>query len=45
MCTARRPACAACPVQRECPSAFRAELVGRKPTRVRRPAKSATARA
>nr|PZN29251.1 MAG: endonuclease III [Pseudomonadota bacterium] len=45
ICTARRPACAACPVQRECPSAFRAELVGRKPARVRKPAKSQTARA
>jgi endonuclease-3 len=35
ICTAQRPACAACPVQTECPSAFKAELVGRKPARLR----------
>jgi endonuclease-3 len=29
-CTARAPACAACPVASDCPSAFQAELVGRK---------------
>lgn len=29
-CTARSPACAACPVVDVCPSAFRAELIGRK---------------
>jgi endonuclease-3 len=29
-CTARAPACAACPVVTECPSAYRAENVGRK---------------
>jgi endonuclease-3 len=29
ICTARRPACGACPVSRSCPSAFDAELVGR----------------
>ncbi len=29
-CTARSPACGACPVQQLCPSAFRAEHVGRK---------------
>lgn len=40
ICTARRPACAACPVNDRCPSAFNAELVGRKPARVRMPAKA-----
>jgi endonuclease-3 len=35
ICTAIRPACAACPVSASCPSAFRAEKVGRKPTRPR----------
>jgi endonuclease III len=35
ICTARKPACAACPVQKKCPSAFHAELVGRKPPRLR----------
>jgi endonuclease-3 len=30
-CTAKQPACAACPVQNLCPSAYRAEAVGRKP--------------
>jgi endonuclease-3 len=29
-CAAKRPACAACPVARRCPSAFKAEDVGRK---------------
>jgi endonuclease III len=33
ICTAQRPACAACPVNDVCPSAFRAEKVGRKPAR------------
>lgn len=33
LCSARRPACAACPVQKACPSAFKAENVGRKPPR------------
>lgn len=33
ICTARKPACAACPVNKTCPSAFRAEQVGRKPPR------------
>ena len=33
VCSAQRPACAACPVQGLCPSAFRAENVGRKPPR------------
>lgn len=31
ICAARKPACAACPVSAECPSAFNAENVGRKP--------------
>jgi endonuclease-3 len=35
ICTARKPACAACPANDVCPSAFRAEQVGRKPARVR----------
>jgi endonuclease-3 len=35
ICTAQRPACAGCPVQQLCPSAFHAELVGRKPARLR----------
>lgn len=30
ICAARKPACAACPVSAECPSAFNAENVGRK---------------
>ena len=33
ICSAQRPACAACPVQAGCPSAFQAENVGRKPPR------------
>jgi endonuclease III len=37
LCTARKPACAACPVAELCPSAFHAENVGRKPTRERPP--------
>lgn len=36
ICTARKPACAACPVASVCPSAFQAEQVGRKPPRQRR---------
>jgi len=35
ICRAVRPACAACPVSDVCPSAFRAEHVGRKAARVR----------
>jgi endonuclease III len=31
ICAARKPACSACPVTAECPSAFDAENVGRKP--------------
>jgi endonuclease-3 len=35
VCFAQRPACAACGVSDLCPSAFKAENVGRKPKRVR----------
>jgi endonuclease-3 len=35
VCTARGPACAACPVSDACPNAFKAERVGRKPARKR----------
>jgi endonuclease-3 len=35
LCTARKPACAICPVAELCPSAFHAEKVGRKPARDR----------
>ena len=35
ICTARKPACAACPAQDRCPSAFHAEQIGRKPARAR----------
>jgi endonuclease-3 len=35
ICTAIKPACAACPAQSVCPSAFHAEQVGRKPPRSR----------
>lgn len=35
VCFARRPACSTCPVNELCASAFVAETVGRKPTRVR----------
>jgi len=35
ICTARSPACAACPVNELCPSAFQAENIGRKPPRLR----------
>ena len=34
-CFARKPACAACSVRAECPSAFKAENVGRKAPRPR----------
>ncbi|MGC4089758.1 MAG: hypothetical protein QM756_18115 [Polyangiaceae bacterium] len=33
VCSARKPACSACSAQTECPSAFDAENVGRKPKR------------
>lgn len=35
ICTARSPACPSCPVNDVCPSAFRAEHIGRKPPRQR----------
>ncbi len=35
ICFARKPSCATCPVNDICPSAFKAELVGRKAPRVR----------
>jgi len=35
ICSAQKPACAACPVSELCPSAFHAERVGRKPSRSR----------
>lgn len=38
VCFAQRPACAACGINRLCPSAFQAEHVGRKPPRKRKPA-------
>ncbi len=40
VCSAARPACAACAVKDVCPSAFKAEKVGRKPARVQAPAKA-----
>jgi endonuclease-3 len=43
-CTAMKPNCKECPVNAECPSAFKAEKVGRKPKRVR-PKPKARARA
>jgi endonuclease-3 len=42
LCTARKPACAACPVAELCPSAFHAENVGRKPARERSPGPAKT---
>jgi endonuclease III len=45
ICTARKPACAACPVSTLCPSAFHAENVGRKPSRGPRPAPARPAKA
>ena len=44
VCSALKPACAACAVNTVCPSAFKAEAVGRKPARVR-PAAPASASA
>ena len=35
ICSARSPACSTCPVQKKCPSAFKAEHVGRKPKKGR----------
>ncbi len=43
ICFARKPACETCGINDTCPSAFRAEKIGRKPARVRLPA-SASAR-
>jgi endonuclease III len=37
-CAARKPACAACPVTAQCPSAFHAEDIGRRSPRPRLPA-------
>jgi endonuclease III len=37
VCFARKPSCATCVVNDVCPCAFKAENVGRKPTRVRTP--------
>lgn len=34
-CSARKPACSTCSVQRDCPSAFIAEQIGRKPIQAR----------
>jgi endonuclease III len=44
VCSARKPACAACAVSALCPSAFKAENVGRKPPRERAPAAAAKRR-
>jgi endonuclease-3 len=44
ICTARGPACAACPVAARCPSAFNAEKVGRKPIRPRFATKQAASK-
>jgi endonuclease III len=41
ICTALKPACAACPVAARCPSAFHAEKIGRKGPRLRLAAKAA----
>ena len=40
ICFARKPACDQCAINDTCPSAFRAEKVGRKPPRVARPLNS-----
>ena len=42
ICSAQRPACAACAVNDACPSAFKAEKVGRKPVKARPAARKAT---
>lgn len=44
ICTAARPACSACSVNDACPSAFKAEKVGRKPPRIRVPARKGPGR-
>lgn len=41
VCTARSPQCLGCPVASRCPSAFKAERIGRKPTKPRRAVASA----
>lgn len=41
VCSARSPACAACPISDVCPSAFHAEGVGRKPPKKRQALKEA----
>ncbi len=41
ICSARKPSCSTCPVQKLCPSAFRAEEVGRKAKKPRRPLSNA----
>jgi endonuclease-3 len=38
VCAARKPACGGCNVASRCPHAFRADQVGRKPSRTREPA-------
>ena len=43
VCFARKPACAACGVNKLCPSAFHAENVGRKPAKKRAPKLAAKA--
>ncbi|MGH7281168.1 MAG: endonuclease III [Polyangiaceae bacterium] len=40
ICFARKPNCEGCPVSDVCPCAFRAEKIGRKPSRARRRARS-----
>lgn len=42
VCAARKPACGGCAVATECPHAFRAEAVGRKPPRRREAASAST---
>ncbi len=42
ICGAQRPLCETCPVAAECPSAFKAVLVGRKPKKVRKRVESAS---
>jgi endonuclease-3 len=44
ICTARKPACAACPVAQDCPSAFDAETVGRALTSARPRARRASSK-
>lgn len=45
VCTARAPQCETCPVTARCPSAFKAEQIGRKPPRVRSNGSELSARA